>query len=455
MMNPLSSPLLTDLYQLTMLEGYFEADMTETAVFELFVRKLPPRRNFLVAAGLEQVIHFVENLRFGDAELEWLEQSGLFRPEFTARLADLRFTGDIHAMAEGTVFFPNEPVLRVTAPMPEAQLLETRVLNLIHYETLVASKAVRAVLAAPGKKLVDFGLRRAHGAEAGLLAARACYLAGFEGSATVLAAPAFGIPVFGTMAHSFVEAHDDESEAFADFARSFPDNAVLLIDTYDTLAGARNAIAVAKRLSRHGIGIRGVRLDSGDLATLSREVRAELDSGGLTDATIFASGNLDEYRLRDLVSAGAPIDGFGVGTSLVTSSDAPYLDAVYKLQEYAGRPRRKRSTGKATWPGRKQVYRFGDAQGMFAHDVVTLEDDVREGEPLLVPIMEDGRRIVPSPDLAAIRARATAQIARLPAALRGLDEAESAYPVEIAPPLAALADAVDRAGVAAEGWEAE
>lgn len=455
MMNPLSSPLLTDLYQLTMLEGYFEAGMTETAVFELFVRKLPPRRNFLVAAGLEQVIHFVENLRFGDAELEWVEQSGLFRRGFATRLADLRFTGDIHAMAEGTAFFPNEPVLRVTAPMPEAQLLETRVLNLVHYETLVASKAVRAVLAAPGKKLVDFGLRRAHGAEAGLLAARACYLAGFEGTATVLAAPEYGIPVFGTMAHSFVEAHDDESEAFADFARAFPDNAVLLIDTYDTLAGVRNAIAVAKRLSRHGIRIRGVRLDSGDLDTLSREVRTELDQSGLVDATIFASGNLDEYRVRDLVSAGAPIDGFGVGTSLVTSSDAPYLDAVYKLQEYAGRPRRKRSMGKATWPGRKQVYRFDDAQGMFNHDVVTLEDDVREGDPLLVPVMEDGRRIVPSPDLAAIRARAAAEIARLPAGLRGLEETDSPYPVEIAPPLAALADAVDRAGVVVEGWEAE
>jgi len=454
-MNPLSSPLLTDLYQLTMLEGYFEAGMTETAVFELFVRKLPPSRNFLVAAGLEQVVHFVENLRFGDAELQWLEQSRLFRPGFVARLADLRFTGDIHAMPEGTVFFPNEPLLRVTAPMPEAQLLETRVLNLVHYETLVASKAVRAVLAAPGKKLVDFGLRRAHGAEAGLLAARASYLAGFDGTATVLAAPAFGIPVFGTMAHSFVEAHDDESEAFADFARAFPDNAVLLIDTYDTLAGARNAIAVAKRLSRHGIKIRGVRLDSGDLAALSRQVREELDLGGLTDTTIFASGNLDEYRVRDLVAAGAPIDGFGVGTSLVTSSDAPYLDAVYKLQEYAGRPRRKRSTGKATWPGRKQVYRVGDAQGMFVHDVVTLEDDLREGDPLLVPIMEDGRRIVPPPDPAAIRARAAGELARLPAALRGLEEADMPYPVEIAPPLAALADAVDRANVAVEGWETE
>lgn len=454
-MNPLSSPLLTDLYQLTMLQGYFDAGMTETAVFELFVRKLPQGRNFLVAAGLEQALGYIENLRFSDDELDWVEGSKLFRPEFASRLADLRFTGDVHAMAEGTVFFPNEPVLRVTAPMPEAQLLETRVLNLIHYETLVASKAARAVATASGRKLVDFGLRRAHGAEAGLLAARACYLAGFDGTATALAGPAFGIPVFGTMAHSFVQAHDDESEAFADFAASFPDNAVLLIDTYDTIAGVRKAIAVAQALASRGAKIRGVRLDSGDLAALAREVRAELDRGGLADATIFASGNLDEYRVRELVAAGAPIDGFGVGTSLVTSSDAPYLDAVYKLQEYAGRPRRKRSTGKATWPGRKQVYRLGDDRGTLVRDVVTLEDDLREGEPLLVSVVEDGRKIVTLPDLAAIRAHAAREIARLPVALRDLEDADAPYPVEIAPPLAALADAVDRATVSVEGWEAE
>ncbi len=450
-MNPISSPLLTDLYQLTMLQGYFEAGMGETAVFELFVRKLPPGRNFLVAAGLEQALEFIENLRFGAAELEWVERSGLFRSGFTERLAGLRFTGDIHAMAEGTVFFPNEPLLRVTAPIAEAQLLETRVLNLLHYETLVASKAARTVIAAAGKRLVDFGLRRAHGAEAGLLAARACYLAGFDGTATTLAGPAFGIPVFGTMAHSFVQSHDDEAEAFADFARAFPENAVLLIDTYDTLAGARKAIAVAQRLASEGIKIRGVRLDSGDLAALAREVRAELDAAGLADVTIFASGNLDEYRVHDLLAAGAPIDGFGVGTSLVTSSDAPYLDAVYKLQEYAGQPRRKRSTGKATWPGRKQVYRSCDDGGTLAGDVVTLEDDARDAEPLLAPVMTSGRRTGRSPDLAAIRTRAARELARLPAALRDLEAAETPYPVEIAPRLAALAEAVDRA---TEGREA-
>jgi len=437
--NPLTSPLLTDLYQLTMLQAYYEQEMTQTAVFELFVRKLPPGRNFLLAAGLEQALEFVEGLRFGEAELQWVERSGLFRPAFLEHLARLRFTGDIHAMAEGTAFFGNEPILRVTAPMPQAQLLETRLLQLAHFQTLVASKAARAVLAAPGKSLIDFGLRRAHGAEAGLLAARASYLAGFAGTSTVLAAPAFGIPVFGTMAHSFVQAHDSEAAAFAHFAEVFPKNAVLLIDTYDTVEGARKVVQVA---AAHAV--RGVRLDSGDLDALSREVRQVLDAGGLQQAIVFASGNLDEQRVADLVGAGAPIDSFGIGTSLVTSADMPYLDAVYKLQEYDGRARRKRSAGKATWPGRKQVYRHYGADGVFARDVVTLEADVQPGEPLLRPVMQGGRRLL-SPPLAEARARAAAQLARLPAPLRSLQPAPQLYPVEISPALRALADAVDRA----------
>ena len=438
-MNPLTSPLLTDLYQLTMLQAYYEQEMTQTAVFELFVRKLPPGRNFLLAAGLEQALEFVEGLRFGEAELQWVERSGLFRPAFLEHLARLRFTGDIHAMAEGTAFFGNEPILRVAAPMPQAQLLETRLLQLVHFQTLVASKAARAVLAAPGKGLIDFGLRRAHGAEAGLLAARASYLAGFAGTSTVLAAPAFGIPVFGTMAHSFVQAHDSEAEAFAHFAEVFPKNAVLLIDTYDTVEGARKAVRVA---AAHAV--RGVRLDSGDLDALSREVRQVLDAGGLQQAIVFASGNLDEQRVADLVAAGAPIDSFGIGTSLVTSADMPYLDAVYKLQEYDGRARRKRSAGKATWPGRKQVYRHYGADGVFARDVVTLEADVQPGEPLLRPVMQGGRRLL-FPPLAEARAHAAAQLARLPAPLRSLQPAPQPYPVEISPALRALADAVDRA----------
>ena len=434
-----TSPLLTDLYQLTMLQAYFEHGMEEEAVFELFTRKLPPGRNFLLAAGLEQALEFIESLRFGAQELEWIEASGLFRPGFAARLERLRFTGAVHALPEGTVFFANEPLLRVTAPLPQAQLLETRVLNLIHFQTLVASKAARSVLVAGGRRLIDFGLRRAHGAEAGLLAARASYLAGFDGTSTVLAAPRFGIPVFGTMAHSFVQAHESESAAFEHFAAVFPDNAVLLIDTYDTLEAARKAVAVARSAR-----IKGVRLDSGDLDFLSREVRKILDAGGLREATIFASGNLDEQRVAGLVGAGAPIDAYGIGTSLVTSADQPYLDAVYKLQEYAGRPRRKRSAGKATWPGRKQVYRSSHADGTFAADSVTLETDPQPGEALLRPVMQAGRRLA-APTLEASRRHALAQLARLPARLRSLAPADVPYPVSIAPALKALADQVDRA----------
>jgi nicotinate phosphoribosyltransferase len=424
-MDPLKSPLLTDLYQLTMLQAYYAQDMTGTAVFELFVRKLPPGRRFLVAAGLEQALDFLEGARFGPEELDWIERCGLFASGLAARLADWRFTGDVDAMPEGTLFFPDEPIVRVVAPMPEAQLVETRLLNLVHFQTVVASKAAHVRLAAPGKGLIDFGLRRAHGAEAGLLAARAAWLAGFDGTATALAAPRFGIPVFGTMAHSFVQAHASEAAAFAHFAAAFPENAVLLVDTYDTLEGARRAAATPGRL-------KGVRLDSGDLDALSREVRDILDAAGQRGAIIFASGNLDEERVAALVAAGAPIDSFGIGTSLTTSADAPYLDAVYKLEEYAGVPRRKRSTGKATWPGRKQVWRRKDAAGRFARDVVTVEGDAQPGEPLLAPAMRAGRRLAP-PSLAEARERCRADLARLPAPA-----------VEISPALRRLADEVDR-----------
>ena len=443
-MSLLESALLTDLYQLTMLHAYFAHGMRETAVFELFVRKLPANRNFLMAAGLEQALTFLEQLRFTPEELEWVERSGRFGRGFAAHLAALRFTGDVHAMPEGTVFFADEPVLRVTAPFPEAQLVESRLINLVHFETLVASKASRGALVAPGKLLVDFGLRRAHGAEAGLLAARASYIAGFTGTATVMAAPGMGIPVFGTMAHSFVQAHDDETAAFEHFAETYPRGTTLLIDTYDTELAAHKVVALAARLRSRGIRVAGVRLDSGDLGALARSVRRILNEGGLTDVTIFASGNLDEYRVRDLVSASAPIDGFGIGTSLVTSSDAPFLDAVYKLQEYAGKPRRKRSTGKATWPGRKQVYRHYDARDRLEHDVVTVESDTQPGEPLLVPVMKNGRRLHAAEALDLARNRAAAQLASLPERLRLLETSEVPYRVEIAPALRRLAAEVDR-----------
>jgi nicotinate phosphoribosyltransferase len=437
------TPLLTDLYQLTMLEAYFEHGMQDTAVFEFFVRRLPPARGFLVAAGLDELLAFLENLRFGDEELAWVRTSGRFHAGFAERLAGLRFTGDVHAMPEGTLFFGDEPIVRVTAPMPQAQLIESRLINLLHFETLIASKAARCVLAAPGKLLIDFGLRRAHGAEAGLLAARASYLAGFAGTATVPAAPRYGIPVFGTMAHSFIEAHDTEELAFERFAAVQPDNVTLLIDTYDTEAGAHKVARLAPRLRERGVTVRAVRLDSGDLAEHARRVRRILDAAGLKEIGIFTSGSLDEFALRDLLTADAPIDGFGVGTNMDTSADAPYIDCAYKLQEYAGRARRKHSEGKATWPGRKQVFRRYDAGGIMTGDVVTCVDDQQDGEALIRPVMKDGRRLRAAEPLDAIRARVAAQLQRLPPHLRALADAPR-YPVEIAPALGELAAAVDR-----------
>ena len=443
MNRPCTSALLTDLYQLTMLQAYWQHRMNDVAVFELFVRKLPPERAFLVAAGLEQTLDLIEQARFDAEELGWVARCGTFAPGFADWLREMRFTGDVWAMPEGTVFFPSEPVLRVVAPIAEAQWLETRILNLVHFQTVVASKAARAVLAADGHALIDFGLRRAHGAEAGVLAARAAYLAGFAGTATAYAGPRFDIPVFGTMAHSFVQAHDDEAQAFTDFAESFPSNAMLLIDTYDTVQGAQRVAEIAPRLASRGIRIKGVRLDSGDLDALSRQVRRVLDDAGLRDAVIFASGNLDEHRVHALVAAGAPITSFGIGTSLTTSSDAPYLDAVYKLQEYAGQARRKRSSGKATWPGRKQVFRQIDADRRCAGDTVALATEACTGKPLLVEVMRGGRRIAPSPPLSVVRAHCAAQLATLPLGLRRLDPPWPLYPVAISPAIKALAADVD------------
>jgi nicotinate phosphoribosyltransferase len=439
-----TSPLLTDLYQLTMLQSYWQHRMDKVAAFELFVRKLPAERAFLVAAGLEQVLDFIEEAHFADDELAWIDGCGKFAPGFADWLRGLRFTGDVWAMPEGSVFFPSEPVLRVVAPIAQAQWLETRILNLVHFETVVASKAVRSVFAAKGRTLVDFGLRRAHGAEAGALAARAAYIAGFAGTATAYAGPRFGIPVFGTMAHSFVQAHDSETQAFIDFAESFPDNAMLLIDTYDTVAAARKVAALAPQLAQRGIRVRGVRLDSGDLDALSREVRRILDAAGLRDCAIFASGNLDEHRVRALVDAGAPIASFGIGTNLTTSSDAPCLDAAYKLQEYDGVARRKRSGGKATWPGRKQVWRRSNSDRSFAGDSVRLVDEQGVGTPLLDWVMRDGRRIAPSPALSRVRAHCRSQLDALPTHLKTLDPPWPRYPVSISPAVRMLADEVDR-----------
>ncbi len=439
----LSTPLLTDLYELNMFDAYLEAGMTEPAVFEFFVRKLPPCRNFLVAAGLAQVVGFLQRARFGEAELAWLRESGRFSERAIARLAAFRFTGDVDAMPEGTIFFANEPVLRITAPLPEAQFLETRIINLLHFQILIASKAVRMVLAVgENRTLIDFGLRRAHGAEAGLLAARAAYLAGFAGTATIPAEPVFGIPIFGTMAHSFIQAHDDETEAFLHFARARPASVVLLLDTYDTEAAARKVVELAPKLAAEGITIRGVRLDSGDLAEHARRVRGILDAGGLREVRIFASGGVDEHVIAAHRAAAVPIDGYGIGTSLTTSNDWASLDCAYKLQEYAGVPRRKRSEGKATLPGRKQVWRRFDEAGRMAGDTIALLDEPGEGEALLRPVMRGGELVGPLPGLEDARTRLRAGLERLPDGLRGL-ATDHSYPVALSTGLERLVATVN------------
>ncbi|GAA4254518.1 nicotinate phosphoribosyltransferase [Azospirillum formosense] len=438
-----NSLLLTDYYQLAMVQAYVEHGLTDVASFELFVRKLPPGRNFLMAAGLEQAVEFLESARFGADEIAWLRGEGRFSEAAVEALANFKFSGDVDALPEGTVFFAHEPILRVTAPLPQAQLVESRLINLIHLQTVIASKAARLVLAARHRPLIDFGLRRAHGAEAALLAARASYLAGFAGTATALAAMRFGIPAVGTMAHSFIQAHASEREAFANFARSRPRQLVLLLDTHDTEAAARTVVALAGELAGEGLRIDGVRLDSGDLAALSRKVRGILDEGGLAGTRIIASGGLDEPEIADLLDGGAPIDSFGVGTSLGTSSDAPALDCAYKLVEYAGLPRRKRSAGKATWPGRKQVFRRYGPEGRIEADRLSTLDSDEEGRPLLVPVMRGGRRVAPLPDLPAIRAHAAAELASLPEALSHRTSGPPLL-VEIAPVLERLAREADR-----------
>jgi nicotinate phosphoribosyltransferase len=435
---PAAPALLTDLYQLTMVTAYQALGMERTATFEFFVRQLPPARGFLLAAGLAQALDYLEELRFDTEDLRWLETTGRFSSDALKRLQDFRFTGDVDAMPEGSVFFAGEPILRITAPLPEAQFVESRIINLLNFQSMIASKAARCRLAAGPLRLVDFGLRRAQGAEAGLLAARACYVAGFDGTATVEAGRLFGIPLSGTMAHSFIQAHDDEAAAFRDFARIHPRGLTLLIDTYDTLRAARHVVA----LCRDGVPVEAVRLDSGNLGQLAREVRAILDSGGCEGVRIVASGNLDEHEIARLLGGGAPIDVFGVGTRLDVSVDAPYLDCVYKLQEYAGRPRRKRSTGKATWPGRKQVFRDCGPDGVILGDTIGLVEEALPGRPMLVPAMRGGRRLA-QPTLDEIRARAQAELATLPAECRRLRDPDPVV-AAVSDGLRAAAARVDR-----------
>ncbi len=442
-MTPLTSPLTTDLYELNMVQAYLDRGENKEAVFEFFVRKLPPRRGFLLAAGLEDALDFLETLQYSKDEIDWLKRTGRFRDNLLDYLVQPSASpATCTRSRKARVCFAPEPLLRVTAPLPMAQLVELRLINIMHYQTLIASKAARMVLAASGKALSDFGLRTAHGAEAGLFSARASYIAGFAGAANVLAGVRYGIPVVGTMAHSYVQTHDNEMQAFEDFARARPEGVILLIDTYDTEAAARKVVKLAPKLKADGIAIRGVRIDSGDLIAMSRKVRAIFDEGGLKDAIILVSGGVNEDLLQTMTKEKAPIDGCGIGVSLDVSTDAPALDCAYKLQEYAGKPRRKRSEGKATWPGRKQVWRAYDADGRMRGDILSVESDKQSGETLIQQVMRAGKRVQPAPSLAQIRERAARELARLPEPLKRLEAFD--YPVTIANALKAAAAEADQ-----------
>lgn len=444
--------LFTDLYELTMAASYVRERMQGEATFSLFVRRLPPRRSFLVAAGLEDVLRLLERFEFSEAAIRYLRSLGMFDVEFLDVLSDVRFTGTVRAVPEGTVLFGDEPILEVTAPILEAQLVETAVINFVHLQTVLASKAVRSVLAARGRAIVDFGLRRTHGIDAGLKAARCAFIAGAAMTSNVLAGCWEGIPPAGTMAHSYVTAFPSELEAFRAFARAFPRNTTLLIDTYDTVAGAHKAVIVAREMERQGARLAGVRLDSGDLVQLSLEVRRILDAAGLSSVRIFASGGLDEDEIARCLDAGAPIDAFGVGTRMNVSADAPYLDMAYKLVRYGRRDVLKLSPGKATWPGDKQVYRVRGSDGHFARDVLALRDEPApdgSAEPLLRTVMTGGRRVEEAPTLAAIREHCAQQVAALPETLRRL-ATDDRYVVEPSSRLLALRRALEATAEASE-----
>ena len=430
-----TSALFTDLYEVTMAQAYAAERMSGTAVFETFFRKLPPGRSYVMAAGLSDVLDFLEEFRFEQEDLDYLRRLGLFGDEFLQSLAGVRFTGDVWAVPEGTVVFPNEPIVQVIAPILEAQLAETLVVNQIHLQSVIASKAARVVEAARGRRVVDFGARRAHGTDAALKVARAGYLAGLAGTSNLLAARQYGIPPFGTMAHSFVQAFDSELDAFAAFARLYPDT-TLLVDTYDTLRGVDRVIELAKRLGDR-FNVSAIRLDSGDLGALSKATRTKLDAAGLSQVGIFASSGLDEYRIAALMDDGCPIDGFAVGTKLVVAQDAPALDMAYKLVEYNGVGRTKFSRGKVIYPGRKQVVRRLD-NGAFAGDTIGKPDEKLNNEPLLVPVMKSGQRLSTHDfTLEAARRRARQQIDAIPPQLRLLGDADWSYPVDISPGIAA------------------
>ncbi|MFA5090685.1 MAG: nicotinate phosphoribosyltransferase [Candidatus Omnitrophota bacterium] len=443
-----SLALLADFYEFTMAEAYFNYRREALATFDLFVRDMPLNRAYLVFCGLKDILSYIRSVRFSNDDLGYLKRQGIFSADFLRYLKGLRFHGDIWAMPEGEVFFPGEPVIRVSASLIEAQIIESFLLSTVNLQTMIASKALRVVLAASGRRVYDFSLRRTHGAEAGVKVARAAYIAGFAGTANVLAGKIYGIPVSGTMAHSYVMSFKKELDSFLAYTSIFPRRSVLLVDTYDTIKGVANAIKIGRYLKEKGHPLLGIRLDSGDLVVLSRKARKMLDEGGLSDVKIFASGNLDEFKIEYLLDRGAKIDSFGVGTNMGVSVDAPYLDVVYKLSEVTDEegnflPAMKLSRGKITYPGRKQVYRIFDNKGMFSRDIIGLENEKIKGRPLLRRVIKEGRLVCKIPALERTRGYAKREIALLALRYKNIHTKDK-YPVEISPGLKRLAQGFRR-----------
>lgn len=433
--------MLTDLYELTMCASYHDQNKNELATFDLFIRKLPLNRSYYLFAGLEQALHYLEHIKFTQEHIDYLQKQG-FKQQFLDYLEEFKFTGEAWAIPEGTVVFPNEPLIRITAPIIEAQLVESFLLNTVNLQTMLATKASRVVHAAKGKSVVEFGLRRTQGTDAGMKAARCSYIAGVTGTSNVLAGVKYGIPIFGTMAHSFVMSFDNELEAFRAFTTTFPNKSTLLIDTYDNLKGVENAAIVAKELEKKGFDLGNVRLDSGDLIGISRKIRSLLDKKGLRHVNIFASGDLDEYKIGRLIERGARIDAFGVGTRMSTSEDRPYVDIIYKLcekMEKSGNfhPTMKLSQGKITLPARKQVHRITDGHGNFVKDVISLHDEDVEGEPLLSKVMENGKITYNLPAIEEIRKNASENLSKLPQKHKRIERAAD-YSVHLSPRLKQL-----------------
>ena len=429
--------LLTDLYQLTMAQAYFRERRMGQATFSLFIRSYPQDRGFFVSAGLQDVLDYLETFSFDATAIDYLASQRFFTEDFLHYLADLRFTGQVWAIPEGRIFFRDEPVVEVTAPIIQAQLVETFIINQIHLQSLIATKAARCVHAAGTRPVVDFALRRTHGADAGMKVARASYIAGFAGTSNVMAGQRYGIPIVGTMAHSFVSSFDHEIDAFRAYVASFPNHAILLIDTYDTMAGARNAAEVGTEMAARGEKLLGVRIDSGDLATQARAVRRFFDEEGLPEVKIIGSGGLDEYDLADLAEAGAPVDSYGVGTKMGTSADAPWTDMSYKLVEYEDKPMLKLSAGKVSCPGKKQIFRQRNGQGEIERDLIGRRDEKIAGESLLQEVMRDGKTITRRPSLARSRDSLAAEFAALPQSIKAIRK-PSHYPVDFSPELKTL-----------------